>query len=809
MSNEQLLAQMAAAGVPPGMVELALRNPALLAEVQNRVANLSLESKLEPQTSEQFNDAWKQEIEQVKERHEQEKRTPPYKIPAPPRDALVESQRRERAELDAKLGRGRFMMARSYCGIPKSFSSAPDDLTGLTRVFLMDMEVLKTHKGQYLVCRIISLAILKLGITFIVEDQLGRAELLSIYNHPFGDVSTQKELDVLLPVGTVLIVKEPTYKRSALASNCLIRVDSPTDVLFPHSSDPLAQDLKWKVPPARQTASDRDFKAEGNSYFAKQQYRYRSAYRDALQVLARLEVDESLGTSSVKEKALLRRARAEEGMRLNSEALSSYEATLQHSSSNKEAQDGKDRVQRKLKESATGEYDWLAMYEKALQPEQYPEQDVGDYVGPIAIKKASNRGGGRGFFATRNIKAGEILLVEKAFVAKWPSPRSLVFCLNLLSGAGGAGCQVAAMSSIVAKLMDDGSLACKVNSLYGGPTILSPEEVPQRFEADLKDDVSVSIDTARIEAIFTYNTFGNHGPRQASLGLGASVAETSSSDSSGNSPSFLFLQSSFFNHSCASNALWETYSDIMIVRARAPIREGEEVFIPYAGAGAAEADNDKVTDILEKHFPTPPGCCCDLCTASRRDGADQVARRKQLMATEHEDLKRLLHSFNPSSSTRLSHSTMRRIKKLVTDIEATYAADRGSPIRIQLGLAHHLFGEALHINGDYATAIKHTYLAYEAQGGRISPSPLLSSSSSSEKPTVVAAPLAQADMAVIHLLVNAFRSLKLEKPNQARKWMRLAIETEQILSGGGKEKFDRRFEEVSETMSLTDLARRV
>lgn len=354
-------------------------------------------------------------------------------------------------------------------------------------------------------------------------------------------MSTQKELDVLFPIGTVLIVKEPTYKRAAVGSNSLIRIDSPTDVLFPAPSDPLIRDLKWKVPLSGQMTGNRDFKKEGNSYFARQQYRlaeklysdgiaaspdpqvllllhlnrsaanlhlkqYRSAHRDAVKVLSLLEADEELRSSSVKEKALLRRARAEEGMRIDLQALASYQATLDHSSSNKEAQEGKARVERKLRESATGDYDWLGMYEKALHPEEYPEQDVGDYVGPMVIKTTSQRGGGRGVFATRDIKAGEIILVEKAFAAEWPSPRRHVVCLNLHTNVADTACQVAVVSSISAKLMDDGSLASKVNSLYGGPTMSSPEEVPHSFKADLDDDISVCVDTARLEAICTYNS---------------------------------------------------------------------------------------------------------------------------------------------------------------------------------------------------------------------------------------------------------------------------------------------------------------
>jgi hypothetical protein len=49
MPNEQLLAQMATAGVPPDMVEFACHNPTVLAELQKRLAGLSLQEGRELQ----------------------------------------------------------------------------------------------------------------------------------------------------------------------------------------------------------------------------------------------------------------------------------------------------------------------------------------------------------------------------------------------------------------------------------------------------------------------------------------------------------------------------------------------------------------------------------------------------------------------------------------------------------------------------------------------------------------------------------------------------------------------------------------
>lgn len=154
---------------------------------------------------------------------------------------------------------------------------------------------------------------------------------MSIYNMPLDGVQAGDELDALFPLGQIVVVKEPTYKCAAQGTGNLIRVDSPTDVFFPTSTHELVLTTRWKTTSPARRSTRRDFKAEGNSYFSKKQYRLaeksytegidaasqdalllylnrantslhlghpRAAHRDALKVLSMLEEDEKLGCAA-------------------------------------------------------------------------------------------------------------------------------------------------------------------------------------------------------------------------------------------------------------------------------------------------------------------------------------------------------------------------------------------------------------------------------------------------------------------------------------------------------------------------------
>jgi hypothetical protein len=105
--------------------------------------------------------------------------------------------------------------------------------------------------------------------TCIVEDPTGRAEFFSVYNLPLPGIETGPDLDALLP----LAVREPTFKPNQDGRGHLIRIDSPSDLVFLQPDDPLLRGVTWTFPsPAKPLPSSFDHKARGNALWKQKKY---------------------------------------------------------------------------------------------------------------------------------------------------------------------------------------------------------------------------------------------------------------------------------------------------------------------------------------------------------------------------------------------------------------------------------------------------------------------------------------------------------------------------------------------------------
>jgi len=305
-----------------------------------------------------------------------------------------------------------------------------------------------------------------LGVSFQVDDPTGRSyvlpstlrpftdsvdysEYFSVYNLPLPGIDNGEALDALFPVGSILAVKEPLFKMNQNGSNAMVRVDSPTDVVFLEPSSPVLQGVEWVFPTsAVPPPPSFDFKAHGNALLVDRKFllgvkaysdglaaspsdeqklllhlkraqahlllrNFGAAYRDASAVLVLFDNDVN-SPPQTKAKATLRQARALEGLRKLDLALQAYNDLLQIDPDKIEGKDGKKRVEKMLRESKTGEYDWRAL-EKDKIAKPGPGLNVGDFVGPIRVVEMSERGGGRGIIASRDIAAGELLLCSFPF----------------------------------------------------------------------------------------------------------------------------------------------------------------------------------------------------------------------------------------------------------------------------------------------------------------------------------------------------------------------------------------------------------
>lgn len=132
---------------------------------------------------------------------------------------------------------------------------------------------------------------------------------------------------------------------------------------------------------------------------------YDAAHEDAMAVL---EMD------ATNEKALFRAGRASYGLQRFTRCRF-YLAQLEELyPGNKAAIKDIERCELRSREQA-GELDFASMLDEAVSKQRSPHLDRAAYIGPIKVRKCAIASHGRGLFTTKAVKAGELLLCEKAF----------------------------------------------------------------------------------------------------------------------------------------------------------------------------------------------------------------------------------------------------------------------------------------------------------------------------------------------------------------------------------------------------------
>lgn len=116
------------------------------------------------------------------------------------------------------------------------------------------------------------------------------------------------------------------------------------------------------------------------------------------------------------EKGLFRLARALYGLREYKDCLDCLEHLLNLFPHNPAAKGEIWRCEMRLREEK-GEIDFGDMLREATEKFPSPDMDRADFVGPIEVRVCANPDHGRGLFTTRDVRAGDLLLCEKALAA--------------------------------------------------------------------------------------------------------------------------------------------------------------------------------------------------------------------------------------------------------------------------------------------------------------------------------------------------------------------------------------------------------
>jgi hypothetical protein len=99
-----------------------------------------------------------------------------------------------------------------------------------------------------------------------------------------------------------------------------------------------------------------------------------------------------------------------------------------------------------------------------------PNLNHATYIGPIEVRPAGSKG--RGLFTTKAVKAGDILLYEKAFTYSFineePTNENLAVLVHVDNGHMIMGGQVGLIRMIAQKMFKDPSLAGTITDLHHG-----------------------------------------------------------------------------------------------------------------------------------------------------------------------------------------------------------------------------------------------------------------------------------------------------------------------------------------------------
>lgn len=174
-----------------------------------------------------------------------------------------------------------------------------------------------------------------------------------------------------------------------------------------------------------------------------------------------------LQSDPTNEKALFREAKALYLARRFEESKSRLITHLKLYPGNKEAKETLLKVYRRIQEEQSGKYNFEEMRMLTSNKQTGPVKlDCADFVGPVYLQDTSNSG--RGLFATRDVKFGELLLCSKAFHVCYPETDGTSVIMDLIENQIQVSSGSQLTSGIVQKLYNNPSTSKKFLELFSG-----------------------------------------------------------------------------------------------------------------------------------------------------------------------------------------------------------------------------------------------------------------------------------------------------------------------------------------------------
>ncbi|QRW22451.1 SET domain protein [Rhizoctonia solani] len=573
-------------------------------------------------------------------------------------------------------------------------------LESLSPIPISSMHLNKVHQEHYLIVRVISPAVRLAAIQVAIEDEQGSVIDLAMY-HCFETSGLDRQGVIeLVPLGQALLIRQPWLTRGLTGGNVTIRVSSPSDLIFLPPSHPLLSNCPeaWKAGGGKDSQVYKDI---GNHAFkngrfesAIQAYSHGLLVDPTASVLrlnrsacylsinkpsmalkdAQIASEDKSMKDALRSKAQYRMALAYYALDRFSEALSILERNNGYRFSPADFSELEKKIHERLVEQAQGSYKWLALSKMAKQINGHRQvTDVADYVGPVEVALMESKGGGRGLVTTREVLAGELLMVSKPFAFAASSEYPELF--RVLQARTGSVIERAshelvgrAMQRLVGDYTAASALFLDLHS--NSPQTSTPQiarSVPTFLQNggrywDIPGECTIGdIDTNRVEGIIRSNEF-NDSIKMTHFGNNEAI----------------YLLPSLVNHSCHGTAVRTSIGSILVMRASRNLKKGQEVTCSYVGGTEGASYISRAAALRKWSFT----CECELCTADKKDGEQRCQSREGLQ----EDLNQLHMAIRIGDA-----ESAKNARELVTKIRATYGNERITPMDL-LGRAQRLSG---------------------------------------------------------------------------------------------------------------------
>ncbi|KAH7339120.1 hypothetical protein B0J17DRAFT_659876 [Rhizoctonia solani] len=562
-------------------------------------------------------------------------------------------------------------------------------LESLMPISISSLILNQVHQGSYLIVRAISHTVRLVAVQVAAEDQEGSVIDLALY-HCFELSGLDREgILELIPPGQALLIRDPWVARGLTGGHVTVRVDSPSDiVLLPPNHPLLAQ-----YPEIWRSGHDTDaqaYKEMGNNAFKNG--RFESAIRaytfglsvdpnfsllrlnrslcylntkrlsNALNDARAASKDASM-TQALVSKAYYRMALAYYAMDRFTDALAILDGNARKPFSPSDFAALKQKTHQRILEQTQGSYNWFTLEKAAKQINgRHPIPDVADYVGPIKVAQRSTKDGSRGLITTRNVLAGELLIVSKPFaIASSQEFPELFRVLRTTTGGIVERANYELIGRTMRRLEGDFTAASALfldihsNGLHsdvpplaeGSPTFLAnggrhwdiPGEYPNGH-----------IDLNLIEGILGSNTFSD--PI-----MGSSFGRNEA----------VYLLPSMINHSCHGTALRTSVGSISVMRASRNMKSGEEITCSFIGG----AEGPSLVSRKAALKTWLIACSCELCLADQRDGETRCNDREGYQ----KELNGLRMRLRPADL-----ELAKVAKDLLVKIRSTYDHKRTAPM---------------------------------------------------------------------------------------------------------------------------------